>query len=215
MGGKNMNFKDALKEAKDKCPERKFKQTVEVIFNLTGLDTKNFSLNDAITLPAGRGKPLAVCAVGNSDFVMLGKKTADKTIDKNEFEKYKTKKDVRKLSDEIDYFVVEAPVMAEFAKVFGQILGPKGKMPLPHHIIPPAGDPTGLISVLKKTVRIKAKKTAVVQIPIGTEEMSFEDLDKNYKAVYDYISHKLEQGKDNIKNIIVKLSMGPVVKIDG
>lgn len=214
-GGKKMKWKKAFGDAKKAAKPRKFSQTVELIVNLKGIDTKVFTLNDTIKLPAGRGKELQVCAIGTGDFVVAGKKCADNTVDKNQFDDFKGKKEIKKFVKDVDYFVVEAPVMADFAKVFGQILGPKGKMPLPHHIVPPGGDPCPKVKDLRQTSRIRTKKSAVIQVPIGTEKMSEEDLEKNARAVIDFLVHKLEQGKNNIKDVRVKLTMGPAVTVDG
>ena len=214
-GGKKMKLKKAFEEAKKAAKPRKFNQTVELIINLTGINTKVFTLNDAVKLPAGRGKEQNVCIVGTGDFVVAGKKCAEKTLDKNQFDDFKNKKEVRKFIKDVDYFVVEAPVMADFAKAFGQILGPKGKMPLPHHIVPPGGNPCPKAKNLKQTVRVRAKKSAVVQVPIGTEKMGIADLEKNAGAVVDFLVHKLDQGKNNIKDMRVKLTMGPAVIING
>ena len=210
-----MKFKEAYKKAQEVAKECKFKQTIELIFNLKGIDKKTFSINDTIKLPAGRGKKNIICTVGSSDFVMKAKKYSDKVMDKYEFENFKNKKDIKKFSEGITYFVVEASVMADFAKTFGQILGPKGKMPLPHHIVPPARDSKPFVEGLKNAIRIRSKKTAVIQIPLGTEEMKLEDLEKNFRIVYEFVEHKLERGKDQIKNVMIKFTMGPAVKING
>ncbi|MBR9680242.1 MAG: 50S ribosomal protein L1 [Candidatus Altiarchaeota archaeon] len=210
-----MKFKEAIKKAREASKERKFDQTLELIINLKSIDTKSYSLNDTIKLPEGRGKDFVICVVGTGDFVIKGRKCSEKTIDKNEFSDYKDKKKVKKFVSDVDYFVVEATVMADFAKTFGQVLGPIGKMPLPHHIVPPGGDPCPRATDLRKTVRVKAKKTAVVQVPVGTEKMSDEDLEKNLKAVYEFILHKQEHGKENIRNLIIKFTMGKGVKVNG
>jgi len=210
-----MKFKEAIKKAREASKERKFSQTLELIVNLQGIDTKNYQLNDTVSLPEGRGKDQKICVVGTGDFVLKGKKCAEKTIDKNEFDDFKDKKKIKKFVNDIDYFVVEATVMADFAKVFGQVLGPIGKMPLPHHIVPPMGDPCPRTKDLKKTVRVKARKTAVIQVPVGTEDMKDDELEHNLKAVYDFILHKQERGKDNIRNVLVKFTMGKMVKVDG
>ena len=67
----------------------------------------------------------------------------------------------KRIAKEIDFFVVEAPVMASFAKVFGPALGRLGKMPLPQHILPPGADPCALVEKLRRTVRIRARKSPV------------------------------------------------------
>ena len=208
-----MDFKPALKKALE-SKKRNFEQTVELIINLKGIDTKVFSLNDAIKLPAGRGKGVKICAVGSGDFVVKAKKCADRTFDVKELLEVKEKKEKRKLANEYEHFVVEANVMTDFAKALGQFLGPRGKMPLPHHIVPPGGDPCPKVALLRDTVRIKAKKSPVVQVPIGTEKMSVEELEKNAHAVMEFLIHKLERGNENVKEVLVKLTMGPAVKVE-
>lgn len=210
-----MDFKKAIGEARKNSKERKFAQTLELIVNLKHVDMKSFSINDAVALPAGRGKKFAICVAGTGDFVVKGKKCADKTVDKNEFGEFKDKKRVSDFTKDVDYFVVEATVMADFAKVFGQVLGPQGKMPLPHHIVPPGGDPCPMAAKLRKMVRVRNKKSAVIQVPLGTEKMSDEDLEKNARAIFDFIMGKLERGHENLREVLVKFTMGPVVKVNG
>ena len=210
-----MQFKKAIAEARKGSKERKFSQTLELIVNLKDIDAKNFSLNDTVLLPSGRGKKQRICVVGTGDFVVKGKKCAEKTVDVKEFDEFKNRKKVKSFVKDVDYFVVEATVMAEFAKVFGQVLGPKGKMPLPHHIVPPGGDPCTMAGKLRKMVRVRTKKSPVIQVPVGTEKMNDEELEKNAKAVLDFLVGKLERGKENIREVLVKFSMGPVVKVNG
>ena len=209
-----MDFKKAIGEVR-KSKERKFPQTLELIVNLTQIDAKTFSINDTVTLPAGRGKKFSICVVGTGDFVVKGKKCAEKIVTKNEFGEFKDKKKVSNFTKDVDYFVVEATVMADFAKAFGQVLGPQGKMPLPHHIVPPSGEPCPMADRLRKMVRVRNKKSAVIQVPVGTEKMNDEDLERNIRAVFEFIVGKLERGKENVKSVLLKFTMGPVVKVNG
>jgi large subunit ribosomal protein L1 len=210
-----MDFKKAIGEARKQAKERKFPQTLELIVNLRHIDAKTFSINDTVTLPAGRGKKASICVVGTGDFVVKGKKCGEKTVDKNEFGEFRDKKKVSDFTKDIDYFVVEATVMADFAKVFGQVLGPQGKMPLPHHIVPPNGAPCPMADRLRKMVRVRNRKSAVIQVPVGMEKMNDDDLEKNIRAVFEFIVGKLERGNENVKSALLKFTMGPVVKVNG
>jgi len=210
-----MNLRKAIEEVKKEAGKRKFKQTVEMKINLTGIDPKNFTINDVIELPRGINKEKKICAVGTGDFLLKAKKCADVVIDAKKLEKFKDKKEKKKLADEVDFFVVEAPVMAEFAKSFGPVLAPRGKMPLPQHIIPPGGDPCPVVERLRKSVRIVGKKSPVVHTVIGTEDMSIEDLETNAKAVLEYVVGKLPRGKHNLRNIYIKLTMSRPVRVSG
>lgn len=210
-----MDLRKAIEEVKREAGKRNFKQVVEMKINLVGINPKNFSINDAIVLPKGINKERKICAVGGGDFVLKAKKCADKVIDAKEFGKIKDKKEKKRIANEFDFFVVEAPVMAEFARNFGPILAPRGKMPLPQHIIPPGKDPCDLIEKVRKSTRIVCKKSPVVHTVIGSEDMSVEDLETNAKAVLDYVVSKLPRGKQNIKSIYLKLTMGKAVRVSG
>ncbi len=209
-----MDFKKAIEKAKAEENKRNFKQTVELIVNLKGVDPKKFSINDAYKLPAGLNKKRFVCVVGSGDVALKAKKSADLVIDKKNLAGYADKKKGKELANKVDFFVVEMPLMAEFAKTMGTILGPRGKMPLPKHIISFDTDPGKLIDELKNTVRMVVKKSAVAQLVIGDEDMSNEELAKNADFLYDILIHKLERGDQNIKNMYVKLTMGKPVKVE-
>ncbi len=209
-------FLEAIKKARELSKKRNFVQSFEMAINLQGINPKTFMLNDVFELPHGRGKEVKVCAVGTGDFILKAKGVADFVIDaKKDFEKFKTKKDIKKFVKDIDFFVVEAPVMAEFAKVFGKVLGPLCKMPLPQHILPPGRDPTEVIKRLKRSVRIRGKKSPVIHTVFGTETQKDEELAENAAAIYEYILSKLERGRHNVKNIFIKLTMGPAVMVNG
>ncbi|MBR9681940.1 MAG: 50S ribosomal protein L1 [Candidatus Altiarchaeota archaeon] len=208
-----MDFKKTIKEAKAEDNKRNFKQTVELIVNLKGIDPKKFSINDAYKLPAGMDKKRFVCVVGSGEVALKAKKSADLVIDKKDIGSYADKKKGKELASKVDFFVVEMPLMAEFAKAMGTILGPRGKMPLPKHIVSFDTDPTKLIGELKNTARVVVKKSAIAHLVIGTEDMSDEELTKNAEFLYDILLHKLERGDQNINNMYIKLTMGKPVKV--
>jgi len=209
-----MDLRKAIEEIKKEAGKRKFKQTVEMKINLSGIDPKGFSINDVIELPKGIKKERKICAVGTGDFILKAKKCADKVIDSKTFGKF-DKKEKKKIAREFDFFIVEAPAMAEFAKNFGPILAPRGKMPNPQHIVPPGGNPCPIIEKARRSVRVVAKKSPVVHAVIGTEDMGVEELEENAKAVLEHVISKLPRGKQNIKSIYIKLTMSRAVKVSG
>ncbi len=209
-----VNFLEGIKKAREISKKRNFTQSFEIIIVLKGVDTKQFALNENVVLPNGRGKDVKVCVVASGDIALKAKKCADRVIDKNELERI-SKKEAKKIAKEFDFFAVEAPLMASFAKVFGPVLGPRGKMPTPRDIIPPTGDPCAVVERLRKSTRVRARKSASIQAAFGSEKQKDEELAENAKAVLEAVLNKLEQGWNNIKKIFVKLSMGPVVKVYG
>ena len=120
------------------------------------------------------------------------------------------KKQARKVAQNYDFFVAEAPLMPLVGKTLGQILGPRGKMPTP---IPPTAPIDDIIKRFRRNVRLKMKDQAVVQCKVGTEDMPDDALVQNIQTVISRLEAKLEKGPKNIKSIAIKASMGPPVKI--
>ncbi len=120
------------------------------------------------------------------------------------------KKQARKIAQNYDFFVAEAPLMPLVGKTLGQILGPRGKMPTP---VPPTAAIDEVIKRHRRNVRLKMKDQAVVQCKVGTEDMSDDALVSNIQTVISRLEAKLEKGPKNIRSMALKASMGPPVKI--
>ena len=149
-------------------------------------------------------KNLGVDAVGKDRIEELGK--SDK-IEKKKFVK------------RYEFFIASNDLMRFVAKDFGKILGPHGKMPRPmpqgYGVINP-GDPIEpVIERYKKIIRLKLTKFPLIQFKIGTKDMNVKKLSENLKAALDFVEHKMEKGRQNIRSIFVKTTMGKPVKIEG
>jgi large subunit ribosomal protein L1 len=200
----------ALEEVR-KTPKKKFTQSVDLIMNLQNIDFKipANKVDVKVTLPGKRGKDLKVGVFGDSDF--LGKaKNADLKITDKELKK--SPKEMRKIAESMDFFIAQATLMVEIGKSWGKYLSTRGKMPQP---MPPAADPTPMIMRFKNTVVIKSKGNTpqTLSCSIGSEILKDEDLLKNFKAVYNAVLEKLPQKENNIKSLLIKMTMGPSVKI--
>lgn len=215
-----MEIKDiteSLKKARE-AKKRKFKQAVDVIFNLKDLDLKKpeHQVDVYVTLPVPNGKTLKIAALVDSDLEEDAKKVMDTTVLVDEFAKFaQDKKLTKKLASSHDYFIAEASVMAKVAQSFGRVLGPKGKMPNPKAgcVVPPKAQLKPLYDRLQNTVRLNGKLQPLIQIRVGNEETSDEDIAKNIKVCYDALSHALPNGEHNIRSSFVKLTMGSAVKL--
>src|SRR3989338_5004403 len=134
-------LQSALQKARDISDKRNFKQSFDLVINLKGLDMKKQEHNvDAfITLPHARGKKTKVCALVGAELFEQAKSVCDFAILSDTFEKYKEKKEIKKLANSYDFFIAQANIMPKVATTFGRIFGPRGKMPNPKSggVVPP------------------------------------------------------------------------------
>ncbi|HEV8594601.1 MAG TPA: 50S ribosomal protein L1 [Thermoplasmata archaeon] len=203
---------EAIKKALESAPERKFPESVEVAVNLKDVDlsvAKN-RLDEEVVLPKGRGKPIKVCMFASGQLAFKAKEAADLVITPEQIEDLAgDKRKARKLAEEYDFFIAEAPLMPIIGKRLGQVLGPRGRMPRP---IPPTADPAPMIRSMRNTVRVRTKNQRTFHAPIGIRTMPLEDLAENLDFLLNRVSSKLERGKFNIQSAFVKTSMGPAVR---
>ena len=192
---------------------RKFKQSVDVIINLKNIDMNDAKnrIEDEVMLPHGRGIEAKLALFASGDLALKSKTHVDLLIKPEEIEELaKDKKKFKKIADEYDFFIAEAPLMPTIGKTLGIILGPRGKMPKP---VPPTIDITNIAKNLRKTVKIRSKTTKTIQAIVGREEMSTEQISDNIDAILKRLEGKLERGKLNIGSVYVKTSMGPPMRI--
>ena len=209
---------EALKHAKELSQKRNFKQTVELIINLKGLDLKKpeHQVDLFVPLHKPRGKGVKLCALVGPELQASAKEACDKVVLLDDFDKFsKDKKAVKRLANEYDFFIAQANIMPKIASAFGRVLGPKGKMPNPKAgcIVPPKGSLKPLKQKLSNTIKITAKTSPLIQCAIGKEDMPDEDVMDNIMTVYDQVIHHLPNEKHNIKSVFIKLTMGKSVRV--
>ncbi|MEK6986544.1 MAG: 50S ribosomal protein L1, partial [Candidatus Thermoplasmatota archaeon] len=78
--------------------------------------------------------------------------------------------------------------------------------------IPPTGDPTNMIRSMRSSVRVRSKDRRTFHAPIGTREMTPEDIAENLDFLMRRVLGKLERGRFNIQSVYVKTTMGPSVR---
>jgi large subunit ribosomal protein L1 len=203
--------KKALEESKKL--ERKFKQSVDVVINLKNIDMNDAKnrIEDEVILPHGRGAEAKLAIFASGELALKSKTHVDLLIKPEEIEELaKDKKKFKKIADEIDFFIAEAPLMPTIGKTLGVILGPRGKMPKP---VPPTIDIGGVAKNLRKTVKVRSKTTKTIQATVGGEEMNSEQIADNIDAILKRLEGKLERGKLNIGSVYVKTTMGPSTRL--
>jgi len=205
---------DAVKQAKEKSGGKKFNQTVDLILNIQEIDMKapEGKIQEVVELPHATGKPNKVCVVASGELAMKARHAnADKVIERGDLDALAgKKKDLRKLASEYDVFVSEAPLMSLVGKTLGPVLGPRGKMPIP---VPPTADVVALLAKHRNTVVVRMRNQPLIQVSVGSESMSEDDLSDNIQAVLRVLDGKLKRGLKNVKNVYIKTSMGVPVKI--
>ncbi|HZY92681.1 MAG TPA: 50S ribosomal protein L1 [Thermoplasmata archaeon] len=207
------NALEVVAEALEKAPARQFPESVELAINLKDLDLsvpKN-RIEDEVPLPNGRGRPVRIAVFASPEMCQKIRPVADQAIDPAGLDELlKDKKRAKKLVEETDFFLAEAPLMPTIGKRLGVVLGPRGKMPRP---VPPGGDPTNLINALRKSVRVRSKGNRTFHAAVGTRTMPAEQIAQNVDAVLNRIVGKLERGRTNIESVYLKTSMGPAVRL--
>ena len=205
------SLKEKIAEALQNSGDRKFKQSIELIFNFKGLDMEHQDnkLNINVFLPKGRGKDVEVGVFTDGDMNLRAKKLTEHVLSKQELDQYaKSKRNMRVLATKCYTFLAQADLMPAIGKSWGAVLAPRGKMPQP---VPPNVDLKPIMDRIKNSVRIKSKKLPTVQVPIGTADMKPEDLADNGMTVYDNITKKI--AKEAVTSIYVKTTMGKPIKV--
>ncbi len=210
-------IQEALTKAKDSSNKRNFKQSYDLIINLKGLDAKKqeHQIDIFITMPHLRGKKVKVCALVGPELESQAKGVCDSLISLDNFDRYKDKKELKKIADSFDFFIAQANIMPKVATVFGRVFGPRGRMPNPKSgcVVPPNANLKPLYEKLQRTVRATVKSAPIIQCGIGTEDMDLSEITDNALSVYNSLLNALPNEKHNIKDAYVKLTMGKPIKL--
>ncbi len=204
---------DAIKKSKEGS-KKNFQQSFDLAVNLRGLDLKKpeNKIKLDVVLPHGKGKPVKIGLFADSLIPQTRSLEGIVVVRKDEIEALaKNKKQSKRLARECDAFISESTLMPSIGRYLGQILGPLNKMPQP---IPPAiPDIKPVLERSKKTLKLALKDSPVFHCIVGKESMEEEKVAENIEAVLRSIESALPNGKDQIKDAYIKLTMGKAVKI--
>lgn len=201
-----------IKEAKTTDKERKFRQSVEMYVVLKDIDVKKgFAMNETIQLPKKLSTPTTVCIMAGGDMGLKAKSAnADRVIGSDEINSLAAnKREARKFINNYDFFLADTQLMTTVGKVLGQLLGPRGKMPVP---VPFNAPIEGFLDRFRSSIRVKVKNSLSLSSKIGDESMDDADLAANAHAILSAIEKKLPNGERNIRRVIIKTSMGKPIK---
>ena len=204
----------AIKDALENAPERKFVESVDISFTIKDVDLKNPNnrIKEEIRLPSGRGKELKIAMFAAGEAATKAKDAGIHVITPQEIEELGGKKGkAKKIANSYDFFLSEVPHMGLIGRYLGVVLGPRGKMPRP---VPPTLDPSIIAAGLKSTVIVKSGDKMTFHAVIGTVDQSQEELLANAMEVYNRVVGRLERGAGNIRSLFVKTTMGPATRVE-
>ena len=204
----------AIKDALENAPERKFVESVDITFTIKDVDLKNPNnrIKEEIRLPSGRGKELKIAMVAAGEAATKAKDAGIHVFTPQEIEEFGGQKGkAKKMANSFDFFLSEVPHMGLIGRYLGVVLGPRGKMPRP---VPPTLDPSVIAAGLKSTVVVKSGDRMTFHAAIGTAKQSQEELAANAMEIYNRVISKLERGVGNIRSLFIKTSMGPAQRIE-
>lgn len=212
------DIQNAIEELQ-KQEKRNFKQTFDMIIALRGLDLKkpDNQLDFYVTLHYPHGIKRRICGLVGTELYDQAKEVFDTVIHVDEFSQYEgNKQKIKHLADNHDFFVAQADVMAQVAKSFGRVLGPKKKMPNPKAgcVVPPKADLEAVKENLHKLVHIQAKSQLMVQASVGKEDLERDQLIDNIQTIYNQVLHTVPGEHNNIKSVLLKLTMSKPVKLE-
>lgn len=208
------NISNAIKEAIENAPERKFVESMDIQFTIKDVDLKNPTnrIKEEVRLPSGRGRDVRIAMFAAGEAATRAREAGIHVITPPEIEELGGNKGrAKKIGNQFDFFLSEVPHMGLIGRYLGTVLGPRGKMPRP---VPPTLDPAAIATGLKTTVVVKSGDKMTFHSSIGTVGQSQEELLANAMEVYNRVIGRLERGAGNIRSLFIKTTMGPSTRVE-
>jgi large subunit ribosomal protein L1 len=208
--GKTYSPQEAF-ELLTKIPKRKFRESIDVAFNL-GVDPRKSdqAVRGAIVLPKGTGRDLRVAVFTSAAHAGAATKAGADLVGLEDLaEQVKGGK--------LDFDIVLAtPDAMRIVGQLGQILGPRGLMPNPKDGTVTMDIANGVRNAKMGQVRYRTDKAGVVHCPIGKADFNPADLLENLTAVFGALKKAKPMTAKGIyfKKITVSTTMGPGLVLD-
>ena len=202
---------EMIKAVKNDAKQRKFKQALEIIITFKDIDVKKgFAINEIVQLPK-TSSPAAVCVMATGDMSVKAKAAnADAVIGTEELDKFAAnKRESRKFINKYDFFLADTKIMPVVGKVLGQLLGPRGKMPVP---VPFDAPIDSFLQRFRSSIKVRVRGSLSLSCKIGDETMDDSDLAVNAHAIVSAVEKKLPNGEKNIRRVMIKTTMGKPTK---
>jgi large subunit ribosomal protein L1 len=208
------SIEDAVRQAIEVAPARKFSESIDLAINLHNIDLSmpGNRVDVEVILPHGVGKPAKIAVFASGETAMRAKSAgADRVLSGDDIKELGgNKRAARKLADEYKFFIAETQFMPVIGKSLGPILGKRGKMPSP---LPPTQDVTPQINRLRNMIRIRSRDKMTFHLTVGNKNMDVKALTENIDTVVTKLEQTLKDGKQNLKSVYVKTTMGPAIRV--
>lgn len=204
-------MQEMIQEAKESSKGRNFVESVEIIVVFKDIDVKKgFQINEVVQLPQ-IGSDAAVCVLAGGDMGTKAREAnATAVVDADELGRLSTdKRAARKFINKYDFFLADTQIMPTVGKSLGQLLGPRGKMPTP---VPFNAPIEAFLQRFKKSIRVRVRGSLSISSKIGNQSMDDASLAANAMVVLRTIEKKLPNGEKNIRDVMIKTTMGKIIK---
>lgn len=205
---------ELIKQARKSGVERKFTQAIEMVVTLKDIDTKKqeMNVNEVIFLPNRFGSEPKICVIASGDLALRAEKAqVDKVVMPDELNSLATnKRKAKKLARTYSFFLAETGLMATIGRLLGPYLGPRGRMPAP---LPPNAPIEAMVKRFRQSVRMRGKGQLSIACKVGDVKMDDNKLAENIATVLTEVERKLPSGPKNVKELLIKMSMGKPAKI--
>ena len=202
---------EAIKKARD-MKKRNFKQSFDLAINLKNIDLKKPEnrIKTEINLPHSSGSETKIGVIVDNLIPQTKDLENIIVIKKIELEKLgKDKKAIRKIAKQCSYFIAEAPLMPLVGRFLGPILAPRNLMPTP---IPPTADLKSVVESRRNVIKIQLKESPAIHLCVGKEDMDDNKIAENIDTLIKSVISALPKKKEQIKNYVIKLTMGKPIK---
>ncbi len=205
-----------LNEVMSISKKRNFDEAIEMVVTLKNMSLKNQAqrIDYSVTLPHPYlDKVKSLVFVKDKNLIQELKGVVDRVVLDEDIPKI-SKKDAKKMAEEYKVFLAEGPVMLTVGKHLGQVLSPRGKMPI---VAPPNINAikTLIIATIsqQKISNKKNKSSVALQIKIGKKSQGVSNLSDNALVVIKSLIDRLPAGLQNLNRIYIKSTMSKAIKM--
>lgn len=200
---------------KDK-KKRNFVETVELQIGLKDYDPqKDKRFAGTVRLPNIPRKNLKICLIGDAKHIQTAKEQKI-NIDLMEFDQLKNfnkdKKLIKSWAKKYSVLLASDSLVKKIPTVLGPILNRIGMFPL---VVGQNEDLRAKVDDTRANIKFQLKKATCLNVAIGNEEMTEEELRQNMLMGINFLVSLLKKGWHNLKSVHIKTTMGKPVKLIG